>query len=80
MNNDRMLTVADVAPIVGWTIKGCQNSLRLGKFPIRHTRLGREYRFTRADVDAYQLRGEISNPLLADRRRHFFASAKRKVS
>ncbi len=72
-----MLTVEDVAPLVGMTIKGAQHSLRRGAFPIRYTKVGQQYRFTQADVEAFVERGEVTNELLRDRRRHFFASARK---
>lgn len=73
----RMLTLADVAPLIPMTIKSAQHAVRAGRFPIRHVRLGRQYRFTQHDVAAYVERGEVTNPLLSTYRRPHFGSARR---
>jgi hypothetical protein len=71
-----LMLLVDVVPLMRCHLKSAQRSLRRGDFPIKHVAT-RPYKFAAADVRAYIERGEITNPLLRDRTRHFFASARR---
>jgi excisionase family DNA binding protein len=75
-----MLCLKEVAPLVRHSVAYCQSMLKSGRFPIRHERVGRHYRFTVADVSAFVERGERTNgkaPQHPTRRRTFFNKARR---
>ena len=73
----RMWTLGEVAPLIPMTVKGAQHALKCGRFPIRHQRVGRRYRFTHNDVVAFVERGEVTNQLLSTYRRPHFGTARR---